>query len=108
MTPARLRPRAEADLIERSRYYAVTAGADVGSRFFDTSIAALRAVELMSGSGSPHIGELCGIPELRVRRIQGFPCGWFYFVRTDHLDVVRLLADTQDLAAILANLDDEP
>jgi hypothetical protein len=30
----------------------------------------------------------------------------YYLVRPDHLDVVRLLADTQDLAAILDDLDD--
>jgi toxin ParE1/3/4 len=107
VTPARLRPRAEADVVERSRYYAVAAGDDVAGRFFDMSIAALRAVERMPGTGSPRLGELCRIPELRVRRIQGFPCGWFYFVQADHLDVVRLLADAQDLAAILENLDDE-
>ncbi len=101
MTPARLRPLAEADLIERSRYFAAHAGADVATRFFDASVAALVAVERLPGTGSPRIGELCGIPGLRVRRIEGFPCGWFYFVRADHVDVVRLLADSQDIAAVL-------
>ena len=107
MTPAWLRPRAEADLVERSRYYAGEAGEDVAARFFDSAIAALRAVERMPGTGSPRIGELCDIPGLRMRRVDRFPCGWFYLVRSDHLDVVRLLADAQDLAAILDALDDE-
>ena len=49
----------------------------------------------------PLAGELCEIPGLRVRRIAGFPCGWYYFVRTSHVDVVRLLADAEDLPAIL-------
>ena len=101
MTPAWLRPLAEADLVERSHYYVAEAGDDVADRFFDSAIAALRAVERMPGTGSPRVGELCDIPGLRVRRIEGFPCGWFYFVRADHLDVVRLLADAQDLDAIL-------
>jgi hypothetical protein len=35
----------------------------------------------------------------------GFPVGWFYFVRSDHADVVRLLSDAQDLPVILADLD---
>jgi toxin ParE1/3/4 len=43
-----------------------------------------------------------------MRRVQGFPCGWFYFVRSDHLDVVRLLADAEDLTAILNALAAEP
>ena len=107
MTPAWLRPLAEADLVERSRYYAQHAGKDVASRFFDSSLAALRAIEKMPRIGSPRVGELCDIPGLRVRRIEGFPCGWFYFVRPDHLDVVRLLADAQDVTAILDNLSDD-
>ena len=107
MTPAWLRPLAEADLIERTRHYAAEAGEDVANRFFDSAIAALHAFERMPGTGSPRLGELWDIPGLRMRRIEGFPCGWFYFVRTDHLDVVRLLADAQDLTAILEVLDDE-
>ena len=107
MTPAWLRPSAQADLVERSRYYASHAGEEVAGRFFDSSIAALQAIERMPGTGSRRVGELCGIPGLRVRRIEGFPCGWFYFVRAEHLDVVRLLAYAQDLTAVLAELSSE-
>ena len=107
MTPAWLRPLAEADLVERSRYYAAEAGDEIAERFFDAALAALRSVERMPGTGTPRVGELCDIPGLRMRRISGFPCGWYYFVRPDHLDVVRLLADTQDLGAILDDLDNE-
>ena len=56
-------------------------------------------------SGRRGIGELSGIPGLRVLRIAGFPCGWFYFVGTDDIDVVRLLAHAQDLTSILSELD---
>jgi toxin ParE1/3/4 len=106
VTPAWLRSRAEADLVERSLHFATEAGADVAERFFDAAIAALRAVERTPGTGTPRVGELCGIPGLRMRRVNGFPCGWFYFAQSD-LDVVRLLADAQDLAAIVDALDDE-
>ena len=107
MTPAWLRPQAETDLIERTRHYTSHAGKHVATRFFDAAIAALHAIERMPGTGSPRVGELCDIPGLRMRRIEGFPCGWFYFERTDHLDIVRLLADAQDVAAVLEALDDE-
>jgi toxin ParE1/3/4 len=107
VTPAWLRPQAEADLIERTQYYAAEASAEVAGRFFDAAIAALHAVERMPGTGSPRIGELCDIAGLRMRRVEGFPCGWFYFVRANHLDVVRLLAEAQDLTAILEAVDDE-
>jgi len=98
---------AEADLVERTRYYVVHARHEVAERFFDSSLAALRAIERMPGTGSPRIRELCDIPGLRVRRIDGFPCGWFYFVLPDHLDIVRLLADSQDVTAVLHAFDDE-
>lgn len=101
MTEARLRPQAERDLVDRTRYYRTEAGDDVGRRFFESAIAALRNIERMPSSGSPRAGELCDAPGLRVRRIEGFPCGWFYFVTPDHADVVRLLADSQDLLTIL-------
>lgn len=105
MTITRLRPLAEADLIERTRHYRSEAGGAVGERFFAAAIAALRTIERMPRAGSPRIGELCEIPGLRVRRILGFPCAWFYFVGTKHVDVVRLLADAQDLPVILTNLE---
>jgi toxin ParE1/3/4 len=107
VTPAWLRPRAEADLVERSRFYAAEAGGQVAEQFFDAALAALRAIERMPGTGTPRVGELCDIPGLRMRRAPGFPCRWYYFVHGVHLDVVRLLADTQDLAAILDDLTDE-
>lgn len=106
MTPARLRPAAEADLVERTRYYLAEAGEAVATRFFETAISALRAAERMPGAGSPRVGDLVGVLGLRVRRIGALGCGWCYFERSVHLDVVRLLADAQDLAAILDQLDD--
>lgn len=105
MTPARLRPSAEHDLIERTGFYRREGGNDLAARFFDEAIDALRSIEQMPGIGSLRLGELCEIPELRFRRVDDFPCGWCYFVGEHHLDVVRLLADAQDLPAILENLE---
>lgn len=107
MTTLRLRPLAEADLVDRTRYYRREGGDDLGKRFFDAAVATLDAIGRMPGAGSPRLGELCEIPGLRFRRVNGFPCGWFYFVAPDHADVVRLLAEAQDLPAILADVDRE-
>lgn len=104
MSVVRLRPLAEDDLVERTRYYCAEGGTDLGVRFFAAAVASLRAIEKMPNAGSPRAGDLCDIPGLRVRRIPGFPVGWFYFVRPDHADVVRLLSDAQDLPVILADL----
>ena len=105
MTTALLRPLAEADLIARTRFYRAEGGDGLGERFFDAAVAALGAIVLMPGAGSPRVGELCGIPGLRVRRVVGFPCGWFSFIATDRIDVVRLLADAQDLPTILGEFE---
>ncbi len=81
MTTVRLRPSTEADLVERTQHYRSEGGDQVGVRFFDAAIASLRGIGRMPGAGSPRTGELCDIPGLRVRRVPGFPVGWFYFVR---------------------------
>jgi toxin ParE1/3/4 len=107
VTPARLRPAAETDLIERTRYYREQASADVAARFFDAAIDTLKAIERMPGTGTARVADLASVAGLRLRRIEGFGCGWFYFVRANHLDIVRLLADAQDLAAILHDLSDD-
>jgi toxin ParE1/3/4 len=99
-----LRPQAEADLVERTHHYRDEGGADVAERFFDSAIDALDAIGRMPGAGSPRVGELCGIDGLRVRRIPNFPCGWFYFAGGKRVDVVRLLADAQDIAVVLADI----
>ena len=106
MTSARLRPLAETDLVERTRYYRREGGEELGTRFFEAAIAALDAISRMPGAGSPRVGEMCDIPSLRFRRVVGFPCGWFYFI-ADHIDVVRLLADAQELPSILTGTEPE-
>jgi toxin ParE1/3/4 len=106
VTEIRLRPRAEEDLVERTRYCLEHAGDRVADQFFRIAMETLQAVERMPGAGSPRIGELCDIPGLRARRIEGFPCSWLYFVGP-HVDVVRLLAHAQDLPSLLAD-DQDP
>lgn len=107
MTRPVLRPRAEVDLVERAQYYRAEGGSHLGERLFDAAIAALDAIRRMPGAGSPRVGESCGIDGLRVRRISNFPCGWFYFANADRIDVVRLLADAQDIAVVLADIERE-
>ena len=78
----------------------------VAETFVDAAVEALRAIERMPGAGSPRIGELCGVAGLRARPVSTFGCGWYYLLRSDHVDVVRLLADRQDLAALLDAMDE--
>ena len=96
MTDIRLRPLAEANLVERSEYYRSEGGDSLGERFFDAAIEALRDIERMPGAGSLRIGEMAGIDGLRPRRLERFPCGWHCFERNDCVDVVRILAYARD------------
>ena len=103
MKRARLRPQAEADLVEAARYYVKQGGRALGERMFDAALTALEPVQRMPGIGSPRIGELCEIPGLRGWGITGFPMRWFYFEMKDHLDVVRFLGDAQDVISIFSD-----
>ena len=103
MKPAHLRPQAEADLIEATRYYAKEGSVELAERMFDAAIAALEPIQRMPGVSSPRLGQLCEVPGLRSWRVKGFPMQWLYFESNDHLDVVRLVGDRQDIVAILTD-----
>ena len=105
MKRARLRPQAEADLIEAASYYAQEGGIELGERMFDAALAALEPIERMPSMGSPRLGQRCEIPGLRCWRVTDFPMQWLYFEAQDHLDVVRLLGDRQDIVALLGAAD---
>ena len=105
MKPAKLRPLAEEDLVDAARHYAHEGGVALGERMFDAALAALKPIQRMPAMGSPRLGQLCEIPGLRSWRVKGFPMRWLYFEAEDHLDVVRLLGDRQDIAAILTAQD---
>lgn len=108
MKPSRLRPRAEQDLTDETRYLAAEAGAALAERFFEAALDALQPIERMPAMGSPRIGQLCDVPGLRSWGVSGFRLRWFYFEKYDHLDVVRLLGEREDILSILAVDEDPP
>ena len=83
------------------RHGAQASGVGLGERLFDATVAALEPIQNMPAMGSPRLGLLCEIPGLRAWRVTDFPMQWLYFEADDHPDVVRLLADRQDIVAIL-------
>ena len=102
MKPAKLRPLAEQDLVDATQHYAQAGNVALAERMFDAAIAALEPIQRMPAMGSPRLGQLCEIPGLRSWRVTGFPMQWLYFEADGHLDVLRLLGDRQDIAAILS------
>jgi toxin ParE1/3/4 len=103
LKPAVLRPQALRDQQGEVRYYRKEGGARLATRAAKATNEALDQIELEPGMGSPTLGKLLGIPALRTWRVAKFPLLWCYFERGDHLDVVRLLGERQDIAAILGN-----
>jgi len=101
LKPAVLRPQALRDQQDEARYYRNEAGTQVAVRLVKATNAALDQIELDPGIGSPVLGKRLGVPGLRTWRVAKFPLLWFYFERGDHLDVVRLLGERQDIAVIL-------
>jgi toxin ParE1/3/4 len=101
LKPTVLRPQALRDQQGEARYYRGEAGTRVAVRLVKATNAALDQIELEPGIGSPVVGSRLGIPGLRTWQVKKFPLLWFYFERDDHLDVVRLLGERQDIAAIL-------
>jgi toxin ParE1/3/4 len=101
LKPVELRPQALRDQQGEVRYYRKGGGSRVAVKVARAANAALDQIELDPGIGSPTLGKRLGIPGLRTWRVAKFPLLWCCFERGDHLDVVRLLGERQDLAAIL-------
>ncbi len=103
MKPAVLRPRALRDQQSEVGYYRKQAGTRVAVQLVGATNIALDQLELDPGIGSPAVGKLLGVAGLRTWRVGKFPLLWFYLERADHLDVVRLLGERQNIAAILGD-----
>jgi toxin ParE1/3/4 len=101
LKPAVLRPQARRDQQGEVRYYRNEGGTRLAAKVAKATNDALYQIELEPGMGSPKLGHLLGIQGLRTWRVGKFPLLWCYFERGDHLDVVRLLGERQDIAAIL-------
>lgn len=102
MKPAVLRPQALRDQQYQARCYRKDAGPPLAVKAVKAINAALDQIEFDPGIGSPLMGKVLGIAGLRTWHVTKFPLLWFYLERNDHLDVVRLLGECQDLAAILS------
>ena len=101
MKPAVLRPQALRDQQGEVRFYRKEGGTRLAVKLANATNAALNQIELEPSIGSPMLGKLVGIPGLRTWRVAKFPLLWCYFDRGDHLDVIRLLGERQDIAVIL-------
>lgn len=101
MKVALLRPLAKEDRRSEVRYYREKAGQEVAICLVMQTGLALEQMQTNPGIGSLRWGQLCEVAGLRAWRVTGFPLLWLYFERPDHLDVIRLLGERQDIFSIL-------
>jgi len=98
---ALLRAQARHDLRHQLAYYRREASEKVALQLRTVAQSTLLFLEQNPGMGSPTLGKELGIDQLRTWRLTGFPLLWLYIEHPFHLDVVRLLGEQQDIAAIL-------
>ena len=103
MKPAVLRLQALGDQQGEVRHDRRKVGARVATRVAKASNAALDPIELDPGIGSPTLGKRLGIPGRRTWRVTAVAPLWCCVERSEHLDVVQLLAERQDITAVLGD-----
>lgn len=101
MKIALLRPSAREDRKSEVRYYREKAGRDTAVHLVAQMSRALEQIQTDPGIGSPRWGQLAEIDGLRAWRVTDFPLTWLYIERADHLDVIRLLGERQNILSIL-------
>lgn len=102
--PYVLRPLAREDRRSQVRYYRQAAGTAVAGKLVKAMAKALQDPERNPSIGSPTLGRLLGIAELRTWRLQGFPLTFWYVERPDRIEVVRLVGQRQDQNEVEAGI----
>lgn len=105
MKPALLRPLALQDQRAQVRYCREQAGSTVALDLARKLRKAMVELQRQPAIGSPRLGREIGIERLRTWPVTGFPLLVLYIERETHLDIVRLLGQRQDLAALMAGPD---
>ena len=70
-------------------------------RLVDAIESGLRTLQRQPAIGAPTLGQELGITNLRTWEVSGFPLLLVYFEHQRNLDVVRILGERQDIAAII-------
>lgn len=100
--PVILRDAARRDVDAHLDDY-LTAGEKVALRFVPALEAALQAMAVHPGAGSPRYAHELDLPGLLSRGLAWFPFLVFYLEREDVIDVWRVLDARRDIPAWLQN-----
>ena len=100
MKPCVLRPQARADRRKQVRYYREVAGTQVAGKLVDALEKAFDDLGRNPAIGSPTLGQDIGVAGLRTWLIAGFPLCLWYFERTTHVEVARLVGHREDATGV--------
>ncbi|MBT8488551.1 MAG: type II toxin-antitoxin system RelE/ParE family toxin [Gemmatimonadetes bacterium] len=100
-TPVTLRSTAERDIASAVDFYREVAGANVARDFVEALSKAFALIERHPEAGSSRRAEELRLPGLRSWRVDGFPHSIFYVLRSNGVDVWRVLHHARDLPAWL-------
>jgi toxin ParE1/3/4 len=89
------------DLRDAAAHYAREADPATARRFIDAVEQAFTLIARQPGIGFPRYAVELDLPGLRARPVEQFPYVIFYFERTEHIDVVRILHARRDIPASL-------
>jgi toxin ParE1/3/4 len=100
MKRAQQRTLAQQDIAKAFEYYLGAAGPATAIDFVSEIDACTQRVERFPEAGSPRYAGLLDIKGLRFAVVTRFPYLVFYFERADHVDIVRVLHQHQDIPGI--------
>ena len=103
MKPAIQRALAQEDIGRAFDYYLSASSAAIASQFIREIDACVQRIEHFPSAGSLRYAELLDVEGLRFSVVERFPYLFFYFEQTDHVDIVRVLHQHQDVPAIFTN-----
>ena len=95
------RALAQQDISDAFDHYLSVASAVIATDFVLEFDACMQRIERFPGAGSLRYAELLDVDGLRFVIVNRYPYLVFYFERPDHLDVVRVLHQLQDIPATL-------
>ena len=97
--PVVLRAAAHRDISDALNYYQREAGAETARAFVDRLEEAFEIIAPVPSVGSSRYAWELEIPELKFWRLTQFPWLVFYIVRSDRIDVWRILHARRDIPA---------
>ncbi|MEL7155717.1 MAG: type II toxin-antitoxin system RelE/ParE family toxin [Actinomycetota bacterium] len=107
VSPVVLRQKASDDVDEIVAYYQSEAGGEVVLQFIDALEEAIGELGRHPLIGSLRFSYELDLPELRSWSIRGFPFVVFYVLRSDVVDVWRVVHAKRDLPAWLQPPEEE-